>query len=107
MQIYRYPSPAAEKKMKSIIDRTIDFRKADVQAVTQILGEVKKNGDQALIEYCRKFDAPQMTIGCPGRHTRRDGGRQAKSRPGLHAGAQSRRRASRTLSPPAIAQIVD
>ena len=62
MQIYRYPSTAAEKKMKSIIDRTIDFRKADVQSVTRILSDVKKNGDQALIEYCRKFDAPQMTI---------------------------------------------
>lgn len=62
MQIYHYPSTAAEKKMKSIIDRTIDFRKADVQTVTRILGEVKENGDQALVEYCRKFDAPQMTI---------------------------------------------
>lgn len=62
MQIYRYPSAAAEKKMKSIIERSIDFRKADVQAVTKILDNVKKNGDQALIEYCQRFDAPQMTL---------------------------------------------
>ena len=62
MQIYRYPSSAAEKKMNAIIDRTIDFRKADVQAVTKILNDVKRNGDQALIQYCQKFDAPHMRI---------------------------------------------
>jgi histidinol dehydrogenase len=62
MQIYRYPSAAAEKKMKAIVDRTIDFRKSDVQAVTRILKDVKKNGDRALIQYCQHFDAPQMTI---------------------------------------------
>ncbi len=63
MQIYRYPSPVAEKKMKAIIDRTIDFRTADVQAVTKILKAVKKNGDRALLDYCRQFDAPEMTAG--------------------------------------------
>jgi histidinol dehydrogenase len=62
MQIYRYPSAAAEKKMNAIIDRTIDFRKADVQAVTRILNDVKRNGDRALIQYCQKFDAPHMSI---------------------------------------------
>ncbi len=61
MKIYRYPSAAAEKKLKSIVDRAIDFRNADVQAVTKILKAVKKNGDQALVEYCREFDAPKMT----------------------------------------------
>ena len=62
MKILRYPSAAADKKMKAIIGRGIDFGKADVQAVTRILNDVKRNGDSALIRYCQAFDAPPMTI---------------------------------------------
>ena len=62
MKILRYPSAAADKKMRTIIGRDIDFRKADVQAVTRILNDVKRNGDNALIRYCQAFDAPHMTI---------------------------------------------
>ena len=62
MKILRYPSAAANKKMKTIIGRDIDFRKADVQVVTRILNDVKRNGDSALIRYCQAFDAPPMTI---------------------------------------------
>ena len=61
MKILRYPSAAAEKKVKSIINRNIDFRKSDVQAVTRILNDVKRKGDDALIRYSRQFDAPNMT----------------------------------------------
>ena len=62
MKILRYPSVAADKKVKTIIGRDIDFRKADVQAVTRILNDVKRNGDDALIRYCQAFDAPHMSI---------------------------------------------
>ncbi len=62
MKILRYPSAAADKKMRAIIGRDIDFRKADVQAVTRILKDVKRNGDRALIQYTRQFDAPRMRI---------------------------------------------
>ncbi len=62
MKSMRYPSPSAEKKMKAIIGREIDFRKSDVQAVTRILNEVRRNGDTALIQYNQKFDAPGMTL---------------------------------------------
>ncbi len=61
MKILRYPSAAADKKMRAIIGRDIDFRKTDVQAVTRILNDVKRNGDNALIRYCQAFDAPHMT----------------------------------------------
>ena len=61
MKIFNYPSAAAEKKMKKIVGRAIDFRKRDLQIVTRILNDVKKNGDDALVRYCREFDAPQMT----------------------------------------------
>jgi histidinol dehydrogenase len=62
MKILRYPSVAADKKMRTIIGRDIDFKKADLQAVTRILNDVKRNGDNALIRYCQAFDAPHMTI---------------------------------------------
>ena len=62
MKIMRYPSSAADKKVKSIVGRNIDFRKTDVQAVTRILSDVKRNGDSALIRYSQQFDAPQMTV---------------------------------------------
>jgi len=61
MKILNYPSTAAEKKLKSIIGREIDFRKKDVQAVTRIIKDVRQNGDSALIRYTREFDAPKMT----------------------------------------------
>ncbi len=60
MKILQYPSAAAEKKLKSIVGREIDFRKKDVQAVARMLREVKKEGDAALIRYSRQFDAPAM-----------------------------------------------
>jgi len=62
MKILRYPSAAAEKKVRSIVGRQIDFSAKDVQAVTRILNDVKRNGDDALIRYSREFDAPRMTI---------------------------------------------
>lgn len=61
MKIYSYPSASAEKKMRAIVGRAIDFRKGDVQAVTRILNDVRKNGDDALVRYCRQFDAPDIT----------------------------------------------
>jgi histidinol dehydrogenase len=61
MRIFNYPSTAAEKKLKSIIGREIDFRKKDVQAVTRIIKDVRQNGDSALIRYTREFDAPKMS----------------------------------------------
>lgn len=62
MKILRYPSAAAEKKVRSIVGRQIDFSAKDVQTVTRILNDVKRSGDDALIRYSREFDAPRMTI---------------------------------------------
>lgn len=61
MKIFNYPSTAAEKKLKAIIGREIDFRKMDVQAVARIIKDVRQNGDSALIRYTREFDAPKMS----------------------------------------------
>ena len=60
MKIYRYPSQAAEKKLSLIENRSIGFRKKDVTAVARILDDVKKNGDDALLSYTRRFDSPKF-----------------------------------------------
>lgn len=61
MRIYRYPSQAAERKLAAISRRSLAFRKKDIQAVARIIDDVRRNGDQALVTYSRKFDAPDMT----------------------------------------------
>ena len=58
MKIYHYPSPAAEKKVTAIVNRGLTFRKKDYQAVARILDDVRRNGDDAVIKYANRFDAP-------------------------------------------------
>jgi len=62
MKIYDYPSEAAEKKLSSIVDRGLTFRKKDQQAVLRILEDVRRHGDDALVRYTRQFDAPDMAV---------------------------------------------
>jgi histidinol dehydrogenase len=61
MKIYTYPSIAAEKKITSIVNRGMGFKKKDLLAVTHIIEDVRKNKDQALIRYTHQFDSPQLT----------------------------------------------
>lgn len=63
MKIYNYPSKSAEKKVSTIINRGLEFKKKDITYVTRILEDVKKNGDKALIQYVRRFDSPNLSIG--------------------------------------------
>ena len=62
MKIYRYPSKSAEKKITTIVNRGVAFKKKDISSVTRILEDVRKNGDRALVEYTKRFDAPGFTI---------------------------------------------
>ena len=62
MQIHIYPSTQATQKVRQISRRSIDFRKEDIQTVESILNNVKTKGDQALIDYTRRFDAPNLAI---------------------------------------------
>jgi histidinol dehydrogenase len=62
MKIYTYPSKTAEKKVSAIINRGLSFSKKDYQTVNRILEDVRRRGDEAVIEYARRFDAPQMTL---------------------------------------------
>jgi len=62
MRIYNYPSIIAEKKVSAIVNRGLSFSKKDYQIVSRILEDVRRRGDEAVIEYARRFDAPQMTL---------------------------------------------
>jgi histidinol dehydrogenase len=62
MRIYNYPSKAAKQKIRAIVNRSLSFRKKDYQAVSRILEDVRRNGDQAVIKYANRFDAPKLTI---------------------------------------------
>lgn len=62
MKIYTYPSKSAETRVASIINRGLGFKKKDYLKVTQILEDVRKNGDNALIKYANQFDSPGLSI---------------------------------------------
>ncbi|MCG2831453.1 MAG: histidinol dehydrogenase [Desulfobacteraceae bacterium] len=62
MKIYTYPSKSAEKRIASIINRGLGFKKKDYDQVEQILEDVRKNGDKALIKYVNEFDSPGLSI---------------------------------------------
>ena len=62
MRIYNYPSKTAESKVSAIINRGLSFSKKDYQTVNRILDDVRRHGDEAVIKYARRFDAPKMTL---------------------------------------------
>ncbi|MBU0993442.1 MAG: histidinol dehydrogenase [Proteobacteria bacterium] len=61
MNIFKYPGEDAENKVLAIINRGLDFPQKAYQDVTDILDDVRKNGDKALINYTRKFDSQNVT----------------------------------------------
>ena len=62
MKIYTYPSKAAAKRVAAIAGRSLGFSKQDLRDVTRIIEDVRKNGDQALMGYVRRFDSPTMDV---------------------------------------------
>ena len=63
MDILNYPSDEAEKRLDAITRRGLEFDPEDMRAVTGILAAVKDKGDAALIDYTRRFDAPELQAG--------------------------------------------
>ncbi len=61
MKIYNYPSRTADKRVESIINRGLGFKKKDFLEVTRIIEDVRKNGDGALVKYTKRFDSPGLT----------------------------------------------
>ncbi len=60
MKILRHPSAATERRLNAIARRSLSFRHKDTRDVSRIIAQVQKNGDQALIDYTRRFDAPGL-----------------------------------------------
>ncbi|HSM73415.1 MAG TPA: histidinol dehydrogenase, partial [Desulfobacterales bacterium] len=61
MKILSFPSAAAERRLAAIVNRDLAVRKKDLQAVGRIITAVRRRGDSALVEYSRRFDAPDLT----------------------------------------------
>lgn len=62
MKVYQYPSTSAEKRLQKIEQRGADFKRKDITAVQRILEAVRKQGDKALLDFSRQFDAPRMKL---------------------------------------------
>jgi len=58
LKIFGYPSPAAEKALARIASRGLAFTKKEHSVVSRILDDVKAGGDEAVVDYTRRFDAP-------------------------------------------------
>ncbi|VEN75494.1 Histidinol dehydrogenase [Candidatus Desulfarcum epimagneticum] len=59
---YDHPSPEAEKKVRAISERGLEIRREDIEYVTEILEDVRKNGDRALLGYVRRFDSDALDM---------------------------------------------
>jgi histidinol dehydrogenase len=62
MKIYTYPSKSADKRVETIANRSLGFKKKDYLQVTRILEDVRKGGDRALVKYANQFDSPGLKI---------------------------------------------
>jgi histidinol dehydrogenase len=62
MEIIVYPSEEAEEKISRITCRGIEISGKTYESVAEILSNVCKRGDEAIIGYSRKFDSPELSI---------------------------------------------
>ena len=62
LKILDCPSPAAEKALARIASRGLAFTRKEHAAVTRIIDDVKRRGDEALVDYTRRFDAPAYSL---------------------------------------------
>jgi histidinol dehydrogenase len=62
MKIFQYPSTEAEERVKNTIERGLGFSQTDYENVQGYIDDVKKRGDQALVEYTNQFDSKVVTL---------------------------------------------
>lgn len=60
LPIFTYPSAEAEQKLPQITARQAGADPVVEKQVREILDSVKRDGDEALIRYARRFDAPNF-----------------------------------------------
>jgi histidinol dehydrogenase len=61
LKVFVYPSPAAEEALARIVSRGLAYTKKEHAAVSRILDDVKTRGDEALVDYTRRFDSPNYS----------------------------------------------
>ena len=61
MQIYQYPSAEGEKKVCDTIERGLGYTESAYNDVEAYIKDVKIRGDEALVEYTRRFDSEAIT----------------------------------------------
>ena len=61
MEILRYPSKIAEKRVLAIIERGLGFSDEDYKNVNAYIESVKKEGDKAVCYYTNQFDSKHVT----------------------------------------------
>lgn len=61
MEILTYPSVHAQDRIEKILARALDYAAGDYEKVLAMVEDVRTRGDAALMEYTRRFDAPEMT----------------------------------------------
>ncbi len=57
-----YPSPEAERRLVQIARRRTGADPNVEQQVAKILQSVREDGDRAVLDYCRRYDAPGMDL---------------------------------------------
>ncbi|WP_300672270.1 histidinol dehydrogenase [Desulfoluna sp.] len=62
MEIFNYPSVEAEAKVRAITSRGLGYTAKDEKGVIDIIEAVRTGGDESLLHYIRRFDAPEMTL---------------------------------------------
>ena len=58
----RTDSAEGEQTVAALLNRFQDADRSCQDSVEEILREVKSRGDEAVIQYCNRFDAPDMTV---------------------------------------------
>ncbi|MEW6260612.1 MAG: histidinol dehydrogenase [Thermodesulfobacteriota bacterium] len=62
LRIHHYPSKAADVRLNQIARRKLSCSRKDELRVLKILDAVRTRGDDALMEYVRQFDSPELDI---------------------------------------------
>ena len=62
MKIHKHTDPDFKPVIEALVNRSdIDLRDND-KAVCEIIGEVRRNGDEALLNYTNKFDQTDFRL---------------------------------------------
>ena len=62
MEPLTYPSVVAKKRIEKIVNRGLSYSETEERSVAEIIQAVRAEGDEALLRYTRKFDAPDFSM---------------------------------------------